>query len=420
MRTTELTMPLFSNEQIPTNAAPMGSTSENSKMMLSPPRSPQLGAGLVKGNNMVQGGGGGVHRPVPTKMSLNQLYGGVGGTTNKARTDPMFLPSADFFPATNTAPTTASDWDMLTLMRAKAKLAQMQQLGPQSTYGGHGLGLGATMGGALQGDHLSTSLGSKRSHGDAEAAPAEDGSESGEPKGKKRKKGKKPTDMPRRALSAYNIFFSEQRELILKEIERKESGKDGEAEVPEEKKDEVPSVLNRTFFPKRTKRAHRKVHGKIGLVSLARTVSQRWKDLSDEKRKYYQDLADEDKKRHKKAMAEYQERKAAESMIAINTNQADPTKEQQMLHQQNTMMGGMGAMSSQQYQQRLLAELMMARQSQQLAAVQQSQDDPMAFRNLQQMMMSQRMAAAQNAGNFGGANQMNGGGFVGGLPPNMF
>ena len=100
MRTPELTMPLFSNEQIPTNAAPMGNTSENSKMMLSPPRSPQLGAGLVKGNNMVQGGGGGVHRPVPTKMSLNQLYGGVGGTTNKARTDPMFLPSADFFPAT--------------------------------------------------------------------------------------------------------------------------------------------------------------------------------------------------------------------------------------------------------------------------------------------------------------------------------
>ena len=46
-------------------------------------------------------------------------------------------------------------------------------------------------------------------------------------------------------------------------------------------------------------------------------------------------------------------------------------------------------------------------------------DDAMAFHNLQQMM-SQRMAAAQNAGNFGGPNQMNGGGFVGGLPSNMF
>ena len=399
-------MPLFSNDQIATNSAPMVNTSENSKMRLSPPRSPQLGSGLV-------GMASGVHRPVPTKMQMNQLYGGMSGSASKTLPDPMYLPSADFYPS-NTAPT-GSDWDMLTLMRAKAKLAQMQHLSQQSSFAGHGIGFGAPLSASLQGE-LSTSLGSKRSLGEAASTTQsheDDGSESGEPKGKRRKKGKKPNDMPRRALSAYNIFFSEQRELILKDIERKETGKESEADS--EQKDEVPSVLNRTFFPKRTKRAHRKVHGKIGLVSLARTVSQRWKDLSDEKRKYYQDLADEDKKRHKKAMSEYQERKAAESMLSINTNQGG---KDQMLHHQGNLMEGMGAgagagMSSQQYQQRLFAELMMARQAQQQQLTgSHSHEDAMAFRNLQQMM-SQRMTSQSR--NFGG--QLNGG-F--GLPPSMF
>ena len=54
--------------------------------------------------------------------------------------------------------------------------------------------------------------------------------------GKRRKKNKKSSDMPRRALSAYNIFFSEQREVILKEIEAKEKGEDA---VKKEEEDDA-------------------------------------------------------------------------------------------------------------------------------------------------------------------------------------
>jgi len=218
--------------------------------------------------------------------------------------------------------------------------------------------------------------------------------------------------MPRRALSAYNIFFSEQREKILEEIdlkrqkgkmkeesnddvdkEEKEEGnstvveeskpkKDGrdyadedefnsakmksslekedeeedheskqerkggktkkertkgeakeeneekgenkkskskkcneENEGDNEEVDSGPTVMTRSFFPAKTKRVHRKVHGKIGLVELAREVSKRWKVLDPESRSHYDGLAEEDRKRHKQVMAEYHQMKAAENMV---------------------------------------------------------------------------------------------------------
>ena len=86
----------------------------------------------------------------------------------------------------------------------------------------------------------------------------------------------------------------------------------------------MPKVMNRSFFPTRAKRAHRKVHGKIGLVSLAREVSARWKALTDTERQAYQDLAEKDRERHKKVMADYQERKAAENMISMGSPGHEP------------------------------------------------------------------------------------------------
>lgn len=321
--------------------------------------------GVTSGEHskLVTSGGGG-----PTKMNLPMAFpssllptklnnfSGHSPSANTAASLGSFGYSSNPSATTVASSTNTHEMDMLTLMRAKANLANMEatfQAREQQAAMFSGADLGGGGGGG------------KRSFSDIQkqrAAQQDDDSTDGAPDGGKRqKKGKKPSDLPRRALSAYNIFFSEQRKLILSEIQAKEQGGDeiqgAAADFSEEtakyapaKEGEKPSVLNRTFFPQRTKRAHRKVHGKIGLVDLARQVSKRWKDLPDDKRKYYQDLAGEDKKRHAQALLDYQHRKAAESMIAIGGNNEEEERSNNATSLRDAIV--------EQYQQKLLAEMM--------------------------------------------------------------
>jgi hypothetical protein len=92
----------------------------------------------------------------------------------------------------------------------------------------------------------------------------------------KKRRAKKPDDMPRRPLSAYNIFFQNQRRMIV----------NGESSMP--------FTLQTPRAPRATrcrKRLHRKMHGKIGFVDLAKTIGRKWKSLNVEEKKPYLKLA---------------------------------------------------------------------------------------------------------------------------------
>lgn len=83
----------------------------------------------------------------------------------------------------------------------------------------------------------------------------------------------KADDKPRRPLTSYNIFFKEQRRMILSEMPTRPEGK-----------------------PRRS-------HGKIGFAELARLIASRWKAVDKDTRKYFDDLAAKDKVRYQNEMA---------------------------------------------------------------------------------------------------------------------
>ena len=90
--------------------------------------------------------------------------------------------------------------------------------------------------------------------------------------GKRGKIGKKPADMPRRPLSGYNSFFSEQKSRILEEQAKKKN----------EKQD---------IF-----------------TTLGRIVADRWKKLGDKDKEKYNELAGKDLIRYRKEMEKYNEK----------------------------------------------------------------------------------------------------------------
>ena len=100
---------------------------------------------------------------------------------------------------------------------------------------------------------------------------------------------KKPPDMPRRPLSAYNIFFREQRELLLSGGESAGSTLATEAEVAV------------TGGQKRRSSKSSKTVG-IGFANLARTIASKWKSLDPESRAPYEAQANSEKDRYNEEM----------------------------------------------------------------------------------------------------------------------
>ena len=102
------------------------------------------------------------------------------------------------------------------------------------------------------------------------------------PKGGK-KSWKKPAGKPKRPLSAYNIFFKEERARLVAEING------AAAEEAERQQSEAA-------------RSHRKTHG-MGFAGLAQNIAGKWKTLDNASRRPYEQKAAVDKARYVREVA---------------------------------------------------------------------------------------------------------------------
>lgn len=82
-------------------------------------------------------------------------------------------------------------------------------------------------------------------------------------------------EKPKRPLTAYNIFFREERQRLLETL------------------------------PVCTNVKSKKAHGKISFPDLARKISRAWKDISPASKVYYCELACQDKVRYYREMEEW-------------------------------------------------------------------------------------------------------------------
>lgn len=142
----------------------------------------------------------------------------------------------------------------------------------------------------------------------------------------KRPTKKKPKDKPKRPLSAYNFFFKEEREKILKVVL---------AEDPDKVENDPNSE---DYLDEDMLRRLRKEGGKVSFEEMGKLIGQRWKNIDPDRLTRFNELASEDTERYKKEMQGYNGRQEAKMRSEASKPPASFTGRQDMAKAQDSRM----------------------------------------------------------------------------------
>jgi len=126
-----------------------------------------------------------------------------------------------------------------------------------------------------------------------------DGDEQKKRRRKRKKKWTKPIGKPKRPLSAYNIFFANERVMML--------GQD------------IPTPEQEAL----KKKVHCKTHGKISFAVMARTIGAKWKALESHEKKTFDDKARKVKADYLIELNAWKEKQKEETLVAKSVGNKD-------------------------------------------------------------------------------------------------
>jgi hypothetical protein len=112
---------------------------------------------------------------------------------------------------------------------------------------------------------------------------------------------KKPSDMPKRPMSAYNLFFQLERERLI-------NGQAARVFTVEDV-DRIAALQKVKDMTPKPKRLHRKSHGKISFGELARVIANKWKALNTTSRAVFVERAAIEKIQYKIAIEAWSQTK---------------------------------------------------------------------------------------------------------------
>jgi hypothetical protein len=132
------------------------------------------------------------------------------------------------------------------------------------------------------------------------------------------KKQKKSKEMPTRPRTAYNFFFQDEREKLLRQIQDGKTDNDStshsegvdaeyrrkpEKNAPEDDDSQSQKKLSTKRNPKRPE-----PHGLIGFQELGKIIGQKWQNISPETKARYRHRAECDRQRYATEMEQWKQR----------------------------------------------------------------------------------------------------------------